>query len=149
MKKFMYEILDQINSTDSKNEKKRIMIENSTPWFKDFLSYVFDPKYQFYVNKFPKEYKEPTDTAPGISFSDLQSELRRVYLFMKGNPTSDSLSEEKRNILLIQMLESFEPKEAKVFVNMLNKDLKTKGLTYNLVTEVFPGLLPEKNEQES
>ncbi len=140
----MYEILDQINSTDSKNEKKRIMMENSTPWFKELLAYAFDPKYKFYVNKFPKEYKEPKDTAPGISFSDIQSELKRTYLFMKGTPTADSISEGKRNILLIQMLESFEPTEAKVFVNMLNKDLKIRGLTYNLVTEVFPGLLPEK-----
>lgn len=145
----MYEILDQINSTDSKNEKKRIMIENSTPWFKELLSYTFDPKYQFYVNKFPDDYIEPNDTAPGISFSDIQSELKRVYLFVKGNPTADTLTSEKRNILLVQMLESFEPNEAKVFVNMLNKDLKTRGLTYNLVTEVFPGLLPEKNEQEN
>lgn len=149
MKKYMYEILDQINSTDSKNEKKRIMLENSTAWFKQFLVYAFDPRYQFYVNKFPKEYQEPDDMAPGISYSDIQSELKRAYLFMKGNATADSLTEEKRNILLIQMLESFEVKEAQVFVNMLNKDLKTRGLTYNLVTEVFPGLLPEKNEQEN
>ena len=141
MKKYMYEILDQINSTDSKNEKKRIMLENATPWFRQFLVYAFDPNYQFYLNKFPEEYVEPTDTAPGISFSDIQTELKRVYLFLKGDARGDRLTEEKRNILLIQMLECFEPNEAKVFINMLNKDLKTKGLTPNLVNEVFPGLL--------
>jgi hypothetical protein len=143
----MYEILNEVNSTDSKNEKKRILVDNGTSWFKQFLLYAFDPRIEFYVNSFPKDYVEPTDTAPGISFSDLQSELKRVYLFIKGDPTADKLTEEKRNVLLIQVLESFEPNEAKVFVNMLKKDLKTKGLTYNLVNEVFPGLLPEKNEQ--
>ena len=138
----MYEILNQINSTDSKNEKKKIMLDNATPWFKQMLSIAFDPKYQFYVDKFPTNYIPPRDTAPGISYSDLQTELRRIYLFQKGDPVGDSLSDEKRNQLLIQILESFEPNEAKVFVNMLCKDLKTKGLTPNLVKEVFPGLLP-------
>jgi hypothetical protein len=147
MKKFMYEILNEINSTDSKNEKKRIMMENATPWFKQMLVYAYDPRIEFYVKDFPKDYIEPNDTAPGISFSDIQSELKRVYMFIKGNEIADKLSEEKRNVLLNQVLESFEPTEAKVFVNMLKKDLKTKGLTYNLINEVFPGLLPEKNEQ--
>ena len=117
------------------------MLDNATPWFKKLLSYAFDPKYQFYVDKFPKDYIPPTDMIPGISYSDIQNELRRVYLFQKGDPVGDSLSEEKRNILLIQILESFEPNEAKVFVNMLCKDLKTKGLTQNLVNEVFPEVL--------
>lgn len=139
----MYEILNQIDSTDSKNEKKRIMLENDTPWFREFLFYSFDPSIEFYVNSFPKNYIEPNDTAPGISYSDIQSELKRVYLFVKGNPTADSLSPEKRELLLLRMLESFEPTEAKVFVNMLNKNLKTKGLTPNLVNEVFPDLLTQ------
>ena len=143
MKKFMYEILNQIDSTDSKNEKKRILLENDTPWFREFLFYAFNPNIEFYLNKFPTNYIEPTDTAPGISFSDIQSELKRVYLFIKGNPTADSLLPEKRELLLLQMLESFEPNEAKVFVNMLNKNLKVKGLTSNLIKEVFPNLLPQ------
>ena len=41
---------------------------------------------------------------------------------------------------LIKLLESFEPEEAVVFVNMMKKDLKTKGLTESLVREVFPEL---------
>ena len=141
MKLFFYEILEQINNAPTKEEKKQILLNNNTPYFRQFLEYAFHPDIQFYPKKFPSNYITP-DTAPGISFSDLQSELRRVYLFQKGHPTADALTEDKRNILLVQMLESFEPNEADVVIKMFNKDLKTKGLTYNLVKETFPNLLP-------
>lgn len=140
----MYEILKEIELAPSKKEKQQVLLNNANEWFKQLLVYAYHPNYQFYITKFPKEYIPPNDTAPGISFSDLQSELKRVYLFLKGNPTADILTPEKRNVLLIQMLESFEPDEAKVFINMMNKDLKTKGLTYNLIKETFPELLPEQ-----
>ena len=141
MKKFFYEIFEEINNTSSKKEKQQILLNNSTPYLKELLYLTFHPDIQFYPKSFPKEYQEP-DTAPGISFSDLQSELKRVYLFQKGNPTADKLTEEKRNILLLQMLESFEPREAQVLINTFRKDQKIKGLTYNLVKETFPNLLP-------
>lgn len=141
MKLFFYEILEQIDNAATKEEKKQILANNNTPYFRQFLEYAFHPDIQFYPKKFPDNYVTP-DTAPGISFSDLQSELRRLYLFQKGNPTAEALTEDKRNILLVQMLESFEPREAEVLIKIFNKDLKTKGLTYKLVKEVFPNLLP-------
>jgi hypothetical protein len=52
------------------------------------------------------------------------------------------MSLEKMNQVLVQLLESFEPQEAQIFVNMLKKDLQVKYLTYNLVKETFPNLLP-------
>lgn len=144
MKRYAYEILEKIENASSKEEKKQILAENDGPWFRQFLKNAFDPSIEFYAEKFPEEYKEPKDVLPGISYSDIQSEIKRVYLFQKGNPTADSLSESKRKILLIQMLEAFEPREATAFFKMLTKDLKTKGLTYKLVEETFPGLLPQK-----
>jgi|APCry1669189369_1035219.scaffolds.fasta_scaffold26911_3 hypothetical protein len=142
MKRFTYEILEKIENASSKEERKKILAENDSAWFRTYLKCAFDPNIQFYAEKFPDQYKEPKDVLPGISYSDIQSEIKRVYLFQKGHPTADSLTESKRNILLIQMLEMFEPREAVAFFKMLTKDLKTKGLTYKLVEETFPGLLP-------
>ena len=142
MKRYAYEILEKFDNAPSKEEKKRVLAENDEPWFRIYLQCAFDPRIQFYVDKFPEEYKEPKDVLPGITYSDIQHEIKRIYIFQKGNPTADSLSESKRNILLIQMLESFEPREAVAFYKMLSKDLKIKGLTYKLVEETFPGLLP-------
>lgn len=141
MIKNVYEILDEFEVADNKADRQRILRENATPHFLQVLKYTFDPKFQFYVKSFPKDYQEP-DTFPGLRYAGIESEIRRTYLFLKGEATADSLSEEKRNQVLVQLLESFEPREANVFVNMMKKNLQTKFLTYNFVKETFPNLLP-------
>jgi hypothetical protein len=141
MIKNVYEILDEFEIADNKADRQRILRENATPHFLQVLKYTFDPKFQFYVKSFPKDYQEP-DTFPGLRYAGIESEIRRTYLFLKGEATADKLSEEKRNQVLVQLLESFEPREANVFVNMMKKNLQTKFLTYNFVKETFPNLLP-------
>jgi hypothetical protein len=136
-----YEILNQISNSPSKEEKQSILLQYASPLLKQFLSLAFHPDIRFYPSSFPEGYKEP-DTLPGISFSTLPCELKRLYLFQIGNETADSLTIEKRNNLLLQLLESLEPAEAQTLINLFNKDLKTKGLTYSLVKETFPNLLP-------
>jgi hypothetical protein len=137
----IYEIFDKFNLAKTKAERQQILLDNASNHFLQVLKYTFDPQYQFYVTSFPKNYIEP-DTFPGLRYAGIESELRRVYLFLKGNPTADIMTEQKRNQLLVQLLESFEPREAQVFVNMLKKDLQVKHLTINLIRETFPSLLP-------
>ena len=141
MIKNIYEILNEFQLAETNQQKKEVLQQNNLYHFKEVLKYTFNPNFEFYVEEnFPTEYKKP-DTAPGIRFAGIESEIRRAYLFLRGNPTADSLSEQKRNILLLQLLESFEPEEAVVWFNMMKKDLKTKGLTEALVREVYPELL--------
>ena len=44
--------------------------------------------------------------------------------------------------LLLQLIESLEPREAEVVIGILSKDLGVKGLNYKFVKEAFPQLLP-------
>lgn len=141
MIKNVYEILEEFESVVTRQDRKKVLENNNLYHFKEVLRYTFNPNIKFYVeDKFPEDYNKP-DTFPGIRLAGIESEIRRAYLFIKGDPTADSLTEKKRHILLLQLLESFEPKEATIFFNMLNKDLKTKGLTESLVREVYPELL--------
>jgi len=52
------------------------------------------------------------------------------------------ISKEKRKQLLLQLIESLEPREAEVVIGILSKDLGVKGLNYKFVKEAFPQLLP-------
>lgn len=140
MIKNVYEILDEFEAAPTKEDKKRVLAENNYPHFIQVLKYTFDPQYQFYVNGFPKDYVEP-DTFPGLRYAGIESEIRRAYLFLKGNETADRMTEDKRNQVLVQLLESFEPREAHIFVNMMKKDLRVKSLTTKLIKEVFPNIL--------
>ena len=136
MIKNVYEILREVEAATTRDQRKQVLLNNNLPHFLQVLKYAYSPKYEFYVKDFPTDYKTP-DTVPGIRIAGLESEIRKTYLFLKGDTTADILTEQKRHILLLQLLESFEPDEAKVFINMMNKDLKTKGLTVSLIKETF------------
>ena len=52
----------------------------------------------------------------------------------------NQLKTKKINEMLTQILESMHPDESLIFIQMLKKKLKVKGLTEKLVLEVFPDL---------
>jgi len=140
MKKNIYEIFDEFELATSKQERIKVLQDNASHYFLKFLKNAFDPNIQFYINKFPDNYIEP-DTFPGLRYAGIESEIHKAYLFEKGNETADKLTPEKQNQLLVQLLESFEPREADFFVRMLSKNIKVKHLTINLIKETFPTLL--------
>ena len=140
MIKNIYEILDEFSSKKTKQERIQVLRDNASYHFLTVLKYTFDPSIQFYVNKFPDRYIKP-DTFPGLRYAGIESEIRRTYLFIKGNETADKLTTEKREQLLLQLIEAFEPREAEVFINMMKKNLKVPFLTLTLVQEAFPTLL--------
>jgi hypothetical protein len=130
------EVFDEFNKCSNKEQRLHVLRKHDSQNFREFLEYSFNPKIEFYFSQFPMNYIIP-DTVPGISYSDLLSELKRLYLFTKGNPTADSLTEEKRNTLFLQVLETMDPTEATYFVNMMKKNLGVKYLTINLIKEAY------------
>ena len=139
--KNIYEIFDEFEIAPSKKEKLLVIEKNLSKTLLQVLELAFHPDYQWLINEMPNEYKIP-DTFPGISRCQLSTEIRKLYLFKKGDATAEKLSDEKRKQLLLQLIESLEPREAEVVIGILSKDLGVKGLTYKFVKEAFPQLLP-------
>lgn len=138
--KNIYEVLDEFKAVKTKQERIEVLRKNDTWAMKTILQAVFHPNVKFNI-KVP-EYNK-VDVPPGMSYDHMTSALQRAYLFQEGHPrTPPALTDQRKNELLIQILESLEPKEAEVFSNMLKKDLKTPYLTEALVNEAFQGLLP-------
>ena len=61
--------------------------------------------------------------------------------FVKGGP-GDSMQKVKRERAFIILLESVEPPEAELIINMINKK-PIKGVTKAVVKEAFPNLIQE------
>ena len=139
--KNMYEIFDEFESAKNKKDKIKVIEKNLSKALYEVLLFTFHPEYKWKVKEFPEEYKIP-DTKPGISLCQISTELRKLYLFLEGNPTAENLSERKRKELLIQLLESLEPREAEVLMGIFKKNQGVKGLTYDFVKECFPDMLP-------
>jgi hypothetical protein len=139
--KNIYEIFDDFEEAPSKKSKLEVIEKNLSKTLVQVFELAYHPDYQWLINEMPHEYKIP-DTLPGISRCQLSTELRKLYLFRKGDETAEKLTEEKRKQLLLQLLESLEPREAEVVIGILNKDLGVRGLTYKFIKEAFPQLLP-------
>lgn len=140
--KNVYEVLDDFRNATTKQDRLDVLRRNGSFAVKSILQGAFDPRVKFTIKEVPKYNK--VDVPPGLSYSHMTDALSRVYLWTEGNPKRPvGLTEKRSTELLLQLLESLEPKEAEVFANMIRKDLKVPHLTVKLVNEAFPGLLPE------
>ena len=138
----IYEVFDEFESVKSKKDKADVLARNVSPVLVEVLKLTFHPGFEWKVKELPENYKVPSDVLPGITYDNLNSQLRRLYMFQAGNPTAEKLTERRRNEILIQLLESMEPRDAEIILGIFQKDQHVKGLTYNFVKEVFPQLLP-------
>ena len=139
--KNIYEVWDEFEQANNKKERMAVIAGNLSKTLHDVLLLTYHPNCNWYITELPEEYRIP-DTPPGLGYASLSTELRRLYMFQKGHPTAENLSEKKRKELLIELLENLEPREAEVVIGVLQKDQHVRGLDYKFVKEAFPNMLP-------
>ena len=140
--KHIHEIFDEFEEAKTKKQRMDIIGKNLSPTLVEVLKLTFHPNYQWIMNDIPENYKIPQDVLPGITHDTLNNQLRRIYIVQKGNATAEKLTPKRRNELMIQMLESLEPREAEIIAGILRKDQGVKGLDYKFVKEAFKDMLP-------
>lgn len=141
--KNMYEVFDEFEQANSHKERMDVIARNLSTTLVQVLELTFHPAYQWLITDIPEEYVLPVENKiPGMSPVQLSTELRKMYMFRKGEHTAEGLKPEKRKQLLIQILESIEPREAEVFAGILRKDQGVRGLDYDFVKQAFPNLIP-------
>ena len=140
--KALYEIFDEFESAKNKKEKMNVIEKNLSNTLVDVLKLTYHPSFKWKIKELPENYRVPNDMLPGITYDSLNAQLRRLYIFLEGNQTAETIGDKRRNELLIQMLESIEPREAEILLGIFQKDLGVKGLDYKFVKEAFPDLLP-------
>ena len=140
--KNMYEIFDDFENAENKKDRMKVFGDNLSQTFCQVLELTFHPKYEWLIDEIPDNYAPKIENKNGFSYCQLSTELRKLYMFQKGNPTAEALTPKRRNELLIILLESLEPREAEVVMGIFKKDQGVKGLTYKFVKEAFPNMLP-------
>ena len=122
---------------ETQKQRKKLLLENRTDHLEKFLRYAFHPDVKFLL----PEGKPPfTPQAGGGNSKLIYGQIRMINYLT--NEYTGNLTQLKREQMFIQMLESVSPEEAELLVKMKEKKLKITGLSYNLVKEVFPHLLP-------
>jgi hypothetical protein len=126
----------------SKEEQMKVIEKNLSPLLVEVLRLTYHPSFQWKVNEYPENYITDYTKHGGMSECQLNTELRKLYMFQSGHPTAENLPHRKQQELLIQLLESLEPREAEVVMGIFRKDQGVEGLTYEFVKEAFPDMLP-------
>jgi hypothetical protein len=138
--KRIHEILEECKLCETVREIQQILFDNQSAALKEVLLCAYHPRAEWYFDELPQGYR-PQDTLPGISQTNLYTEVKKLYLFSKGNPTADAMTQERRHVLLVNLLEGMENEEAQVVIDIFRGDLQIDGLNKDTVNEVFPGLI--------
>ena len=132
----MSEIATKVNNAKDKPRKLKVLKDNDSVALRQVLKGAFDPNIEWLLPKGEVPFT-PNDAPVGTEHTILQQEAKRLYLFTKGG--DNTLSNNKRETLFIQMLEGLSADEADFLVTVVNKKVnnKYKGFTANLVKEAF------------
>ena len=137
------EILSDIDKTKSRQGKKNILTKfKDVKVLRHLLRGTFDPRVEWLVDEEP-DFKKDDITPEGEQPNSLYIEIPKCSLFVKGHPSSAKVQLKRLKEILIQILESLHPTEAALYMQMLKKKSKVKGLTSKLVLEVFPNMYKE------
>ena len=136
-------LFNDITDAATKQDKIALLQKHDTPVLRQLLRCTYDNSivFDYETARDIPEFKS-SDSPVGMGETSIQAELRRAYLFVKDHPHKGELKRARQDQLLIQILEGLEAAEALVWIRMLLKKQQAKGLTYNLVKEVFPDLIP-------
>jgi hypothetical protein len=139
MIKNIHEVFEELEAAPHKEAAKAILFYNMTPGLKGVLRANFHPGIKFVIDEVPS-YRE-SDVPIGMGQTSIHKEINRVYIFEQNNPRVDpNLTLERKKLILVQILEALEAKEAKIFSDMLLKRIKVKHLNKKLIEEVFPDI---------
>ena len=137
------EIIGEFEKAKSRQAKKEVLEKyKNVEVFRHLLRGTFDPKVQWTINEEP-DYVKDVETPEGAEPNNLYMEIPKCSIFVKGHPASARLKPQRMKELLIQILESLGAAEAVLYMQMLKKKSKVKGLTSKLVLEVFPNMYKE------
>ena len=130
------EILTKVNNAKMKEDKIKVLRDNDSVPLRQILKGAFDPKIEWDLPEGTPPYK--VDEAPaGTEHTLLFTESKRLWHFVKN--ADPKLSKTRKEMMYIQMLEGLHADEAKLLINVKEKNLNTtyKGLTDAVVKEAF------------
>ena len=130
------EILTRLGKIKTKKDKVTFLKQHNTDALRQIIKASFDPKIKWAL-PFGEVPFIPNDAPEGTEHNVLSYEARKLYHYIEGgNP---QLSQNKREMMFVQLLEGLHPDEEEIVVAAKDKLLhqKYKGLSANVVKEAF------------
>jgi len=146
MKTLVPQVFEEVEKVKSKDDKISILRKYESIPLKGILEINYHPLAKMNLPEGEPPFKKDKAIPYGYSETNLYAEFRRVYIWTRADV---NLSNVRKEQLFIQMLEGIHWQEAEAICLAKDRKLNTKypSITYQLIYEAFPGLLPEPTEQ--
>lgn len=137
MQKALAEIVEEIEKQKSRNKQTELLLKYSSRELKTVLGYGMDPDLKWLL---------PETDPPYVPLKDGSDQEGRFYtetqklMYFVNSPEGNNVRQARREQLFIQILESIDPRDAKLLLRMKNKKLKIK---MDAVKEAFPNLVKD------
>ena len=131
----LYEMLDLIDKSDDVKETVR-KFGNQYSSFNDYLRCVFDDRVEFLLPEGKPPYRPAPPAAVPSTWHKKHMDLK---YFVKIGVT-DGMSQIKREMKFIEVLESVHPEDALILCEMIKKKTTSKKLTEEVAKEALPKL---------
>ena len=130
------QILDKVAKLKTKKQKVDFLRQHNTDALRMILKSSFDPKIVWQLPEGEVPFS-PNDAPEGTEHTVLAMEARKLYNFIQGG--NNALTQNKREMMFVQLLEGLHQTEAYMLVDAKDKILhkRYKGLSSAVVKEAF------------
>ena len=135
------ETLEMVGKAKTREEKKQILLDRENFATKAILQLNYHPDVKWKIPKGAPPYT-PSDNQADAS---LHFEVKKLDYYV--DPSPHNIPMLRRESMFVQLLERLDPKDAKLIIAMKDKKITYKGLSYKLVKDTWPELLPDVEEE--
>lgn len=130
------EILRKVNNAKTKEEKKKILLENNSQTLRSLFIWNYDESVISMIPEGDVPYT-PNPAPEGTDNVMLVNAGKKLHYFVKGG---GAVSQLKREQMFVGMLETLHPDEAEVLCLVKDKKLQSKytRISKALIQETFP-----------
>lgn len=130
------EVLRKANNAKTKEEKKKILLENNTQVLRSLFIWNFDDSVISLLPEGEVPYT-PNPAPEGTDHLLLENEGKKMFHFVKGG---SNIGQSKREQIFLGMIENLHPDEAQLLILVKDKKLQKKytRISKALIEETFP-----------
>ena len=141
------ETFEEIAKAKTREEKREVLKQRENFATKALLQLNYRPSVKWLLPPGSPPYTPATQG--DMTSNSLHYEVKKLDYYTDPSPHSlDELPMLRRESMFVGLLERLDPQDAILLIAIKDKKLSYKGLTYKLVKDTWPDLLPDVEEEK-
>ncbi len=141
------ETFEEIAKAKTREEKREVLKKRENFATKALLQLNYHPEVKWLLPPGSPPYTPATQG--DMTSNSLHYEVKKLDYYTDPSPHSlDELPMLRRESMFVGLLERLDPQDAILLIAIKDKKLSYKGLTYKLVKDTWPDLLPDVEEEK-